>query len=341
MSKTKTPAIHEGNAYNKDIIAMCMPLLAMGTFFYGPRVLLLALIAVVTAKLADRAASMLRARRYDPTENISVAVALIMVLMMPATVQIRVVVMAVLVAVFVGKEAFGGYNSYPFNPAAVGYCVAAVSWPESIFRYPEPQNWFRITDWSLQNLFQIWRFQGTSLLEGPSSTLKNGGLPSIETWSLLFGDYLGPIGTTSCVVILACAVYLCVKKRLPLAAPLSFIATLAIIVFLFPRAPQDIWKIAPWLNWQQRLQSVKFELLSGALVFAAVFLVDEPCTLPKNNYSRIVYGVLLGFATAMFRYFGTYELGACFALLLVNAISGYFDRAIAAGLGKRKGAAKT
>ncbi len=56
---------------------------------------------------------------------------------MPATVDWYVVIMAVLAGVLIGKEVFGGYGSYPFNPCCC-YAVAAVSWPEQVFRYPQP-----------------------------------------------------------------------------------------------------------------------------------------------------------------------------------------------------------
>ena len=57
-----------------------------------------------------------------------------------------------------------------------------------------------------------------------------------------------------------------------------------------------------------------------------VFLLCESATAPKNRLARVVYGVLTGFLTMMFRYYGSYELGVCFALLLSNAFSGYLDR---------------
>lgn len=340
MSRQAKRQIHPDNEANKDFIAMTLPLLAMGLFFYGPRVLVLAAVAVITAKITDRLAALLRGRSYDSTENLSVAVALIMVVMMPATVRYRVVVMAVLAAVLVGKEAFGGPGNYPFNPAAVGYCVAAVSFSEEMFRYPEPQNWLRITDWSGENFWNIFNLNNVTLMEGPSYTLRHGGLPHIDTLDLILGNYAGPLGTTAVLVILACAVYLFAKKRLPFSAPVAFLGVIALIAFLFPRAPYDAWRIMPWYNWADRLQSMEYELFSGAIVFAAVFLVPEPCTLPKNTISRLTYGAVLGFATMMFRYFGIYDLGTCFAFLLVNAVSGYFDRAIATRAARKGAVAK-
>ncbi|MGD9559727.1 MAG: RnfABCDGE type electron transport complex subunit D [Oscillospiraceae bacterium] len=329
--------VHEGNGLNRDFIAMTLPLYLMALFYSGPRVLLLALIGVVTARLCDRLAAMLRARRYDATENSSVVVALIIVLMMPVTVRFRVVVAAVLVAVLVAKEAFGGYGSYPFNPAAVGYCVASVSWPDEMLHYPAPLNWMYLRQPSMEQLLRLWRFEDATLLSGPSATLRAGGLPKIDTWNLLLGNYVGPLGVTCALVIVACAVFLVIKKRMSLVAPACFLATCALIAFIFPRFTEISFQTWPQ-DILDRLQVVKFEILTGATLFAAVFLVPEPVTLPKNTLSKVIYGVLLGLAAMLFRYYGTYDLGICFSFLIVNAISGYFDRAIARGFANRKGA---
>jgi electron transport complex protein RnfD len=43
---------------------------------------------------------------------------------------------------------------------------------------------------------------------------------------------------------------------------------------------------------------------------------------------RVVYGVLVGAAAMAFRYYGAYETGVCFALLLVNSVSGWLDRGV-------------
>lgn len=326
--------VHEGNALNKDFIRMTIPLFMMAFFFYGPRVLLLALLGVLTARLTDRLASLLRARRYDRTENSSVTMALIIVLMTPVTVEWHVVVAAVLVAVLVAKEAFGGYMSYPFNPAAVGVCVAVVSWPEQMLRYPAPTGWLLQKGLTFQQMWALWFFKDAPLVEGPSTTLRAGALPKIEFWNLLLGNYAAPLGVACTVVIAACAVYLVIKKRIPVLAPLCFLAMVAAIAFVFPRYTEISFQTWPQ-DIMQRLQVVKFEGLSGSIVFSAVFMVGEPGTLPKNRVSQVIYGTLLGVACMMFRYFGTYELSVCFAFLLVNAVSGYFDRAIAGAGAKR------
>ena len=69
-----------------------------------------------------------------------------------------------------------------------------------------------------------------------------------------------------------------------------------------------------------------FNLLTGAMLFSAVFLLNEPYTCAHHRIGRILYGVLVGAATMGFRYFGVYDTGVCFALLTVNSISGWLDR---------------
>ena len=91
--------------------------------------------------------------------------------------------------------------------------------------------------------------------------------------------------------------------------------TCAVISVCFPR-----------VSTASRLDLLKYEMLSGAIIYAAVFLLCDPVTAPKNRLARIAYGILTGFLTMMFRYYGSYELGVCFALLLANAFSGYLDR---------------
>ena len=124
--------------YYKHICWMAVPPLCMACYLYGLRPLLLCGIAMLTGNLCDRLVSLLRHRVYQNSDLSNESFGLVIALLMPVTVDIYVLVAAVLAGVLIGKEVFGGYGSYPFNPAAVGYAVAAVSWPEQVFRYPQP-----------------------------------------------------------------------------------------------------------------------------------------------------------------------------------------------------------
>lgn len=300
--------------YYKDICLMAIPLLCMAWFYYGLRPVLMALAALVTGNLCDRLVALLRRRPYIPDDYSNESFALVIALMLPASCSWYVLVAAVLAGVLIGKEAFGGYSSYPFHPAAVGYVVAAVSWPEQVFKNPVPGT-----------VLPLGSTAGLTLESGISNVLKSGGLPATDTWDLLLGNYAGPMGTTAVLVIAACALFLLARRDIRLYTPLTFLAVSAAIAFFFPRQGAllgtGILETAA-----ARLVIVKYEICSGAMIFGAVFLMNEPFTAPRRHRSgRILYGALLGAVTMAFRYYGVYETGICFALLAVNSVSEWLD----------------
>ena len=289
--------------YYKHICFMAVPVLCMACFLYGVRPLLLCGIAVLTGNLCDRLVSLLRRRVYQGSDFSNESFALVIALLMPVTVDIYVLIAAVLAGVLIGKEIFGGYGSYPFNPAAVGYVVAAVSWPEQVFRYPQPYTNIPLWDASMVPV--------SSAIE---DTLRSGGMLNI-----------GSLGTGAALVILACGLFLWTQKDAHMSASISFLVTCAVIAFFFPRQA-GLADSAVLSNILPRLQCVRDELLTGAILFSAVFLINEPYTCVHHRMGRVLYGVLVGVVSMGFRYYGVYETGVCFALLAVNSVSAWIDR---------------
>ena len=300
--------------YYLHVCFMTIPLLCMACFLYGLRPLLLCGAALLTGNLCDRLVSLLRRRVYRAGDFSNESFALIIALLMPATVDWYVVIMAVLAGVLIGKEVFGGYGSYPFNPAAVGYAVAAVSWPEQVFRYPQPYTSIPLWDASMVPV--------SSAIE---DTLRSGGMLNIGSLALGLGEYATPMGTGAVLIILACGLFLWAQKDAHMSASVSFVFTCALIAFFFPRQA-GLMDSAVLSNTLPRLQCVRDELLSGAMLFSAVFLLNEPYTCAHHRVGRILYGVLVGIVSMGFRYYGVYETGVCFAILVVNSISAWIDR---------------
>ena len=282
---------HTGRYY-KHICFLCVPLLFVSCYLYGLRPLLLCGFALLMGNLCDRLISLLRRRVYRPGDYSNESFALVIALLMPATVDWYVLAAAIVVGVLIGKEVFGGYGSYPFNPAAVGYAVAAVSWPEQVFRYPTPYT-----------SIPLWDASGVATASTISDTLRSGGLINLSGLSLALGEYAAPMGAGSALVLVAC-----------------------VIVFLFPRQLGLTEDASFAVSAMFRLRCVRDELLTGAMIFSAVFLLNEPYTCAHHRLGRILYGIMVGAFTMGFRYFGVYETGVCFALLAVNSISGWLDR---------------
>ena len=301
--------------YYKHICWMAVPPLCMACYLYGLRPLLLCGFAVLMGNLCDRLISLLRRRVYQAGDYSNESFALVITLLMPATVDWYVLAAAILAGALIGKEVFGGYGSYPFHPAAVGYAVAAVSWPEQVFRYPAPY----------ANI-PLWDASGVATSSTISDTLRSGGLINISALSLVLGEYAAPMGTGAAIVLAACGLFLWMQKDVRLSASLSFLITAGLIVFFFPRQLGLTEGTAFTAGLVFRLRCVRDEMLTGAMLFSAVFLLNEPYTCAHHRRGRILYGAMVGAFTMGFRYFGVYETGVCFAILAVNSISGWLDR---------------
>lgn len=314
MSSLKNKKRHIGFEASNDIIFAGIPLLLMAVYMYGMRPLVMALAAVLTAVVCDWLVAAFRGLDYDVTETGSAAIAMVLVLLLPANTSYYIIIVCTACSVVLGKHALGGYNNYPFNPAALGYVIASVSWPDKIFMYPMP----------FSQLSVFGSNEAVKLVHAPSYTLKMGGLPNISSLNIVLGNYAGPMGTTAVLVIAACGIYLLLRKRTNLYAPLSFLSTVAAIALIFPRVAVA-----------NRFDVMRYEIFCGGLIFAAVFMLCDEATMPKNNISRLIYGALLGIFTMVFRYYGSFELGVCFAFLAVNSFSGYIDRVVQRAIYKR------
>ena len=200
--------------YYKHVFWLCVPLLCMACYFYGARPLLLCGIALLTGNLCDRLVALLRHRVYTNKDLSNESFSLIIALLMPATVDIYVLVVAVLAGVLIGKEVFGGYGSYPFNPAAVGYAVAAVSWPEQVVRYPQPYT-----------PLPLWNASAVPVSSTIEDTLRSGGILNLNALAVVLGEFAAPMGTGAALVILACGLVLWTQKDVHIGASASFLIT--------------------------------------------------------------------------------------------------------------------
>ena len=87
--------------YYRHVFWLCVPLLCMACYFYGARPLLLCGIALLTGNLCDRLVALLRHRVYTNKDLSNESFSLIIALLMPATVDIYVLVVAVLAGVLI------------------------------------------------------------------------------------------------------------------------------------------------------------------------------------------------------------------------------------------------
>lgn len=285
-----------------DVIIALVPLYFMSYFYYGFRVFAVGGIAVLSCLVFDWLCGYLTYRRINLRDFSPIVTGIIISMLMPPTIDFHIVFAASLFAILVAKAPFGGTGHNIFNPAAAGVAFATICWDSKLFLYTP----------TLQHLpMQI--NESVSLLQGPTATLKLGGIPRLGITELLLGNFPGPIGSTYTLIIFACLIYLIARHAVKWYLPLSYILSVSLIA-----AFHHPFGVSP-------LESISNELFAGSLFFVSVYLLNDPVTTPKYHISRILYGLCAGAATMLFRYFSPLELSAVFAILLMNALAPAFD----------------
>ncbi len=70
---------------------------------------------------------------YRALDGHAALMGVLLALLLPPTVPVWVLLIGVVVAVFLGKQLFGGIGSYPMHPAVIGWLVLVLSWPHWIY----------------------------------------------------------------------------------------------------------------------------------------------------------------------------------------------------------------
>ena len=82
---------------------------------------------------------------------------------------------------------------------------------------------------------------------------------------------------------------------------------------------------AALLSWALGLDPLT-TVLSGGLLFGAVYMATDYVTSPLNRWAQIVYAIGIGVIVVIIRKFGAYPEGVTYAILLMNIAAPLLDR---------------
>ncbi|MCL2013635.1 MAG: RnfABCDGE type electron transport complex subunit D [Oscillospiraceae bacterium] len=287
-----------------DVVITLLAVLAVAVFYYGPRVLITLAVSLATAFITEficlRLIGQKKHEKYDFSHIIT---ALIITLLLPPAVEFWMPAVSVIVALCVAKFPFGGLGNNIFNPAAAGLAFVGLCWPELIFKYCAPG--------TTLSLFSTQIVEKAS----PLDTLAKEGTPRIDYMDALLGNFPGAAGATAVMVLAACGIYLILRRTISIEIPLTIFAASSFFAVVHQRVNTGY------------ADSLMYETIAGTLIFGAVFMANDPSTIPHTSKGRLIFGALLGVFAMLFRYFGVNDFGFLYALLIVNALSDFCDRA--------------
>ncbi|MBR9937325.1 RnfABCDGE type electron transport complex subunit D [Oscillospiraceae bacterium Marseille-Q3528] len=192
-------------------------------------------------------------------------------------------------AIIIVKQLFGGLGQNFMNPALGARCFLLISFTG------------RMTSFTYDGI------TGAT----PLALLKAG--ESVNVLDMVIGRIPGTIGETSVIAIVIGAIFLIWMDVIDLRIPGTYIVTFAIFALLFGGHGFD-------LNY------VCAELAGGGLMLGAFFMATDYVTSPITKKGQIVYGIILGCLTGLFRIFGGSAEGVSYAIIFSNLLVPLIER---------------
>lgn len=289
-----------------DVIIALLPAAAWGVYVFGLRALAIMLISTGSAVLFEFLSRLLFRKKCSVGDLSAVVTGLLLGMNLPSSVSYWIPVVGAFFAIVIVKQLFGGIGKNFLNPALAGRAFL-FAWPKEMTSFPEA---FERLDWKTVSFAKELDSIATAT---PLASLKTGAVPQVSTLDLFLGKCGGSIGEVSAALLILGGIYLLLRRVITWQIPVSYLLTVAALTFIFPSSGG-------------MYISMISELLSGGLMLGAIFMATDYGTSPVTSGGRLIFGVGCGAVTVFIRYFGGYNEGVSFAILIMNMLVFYIDR---------------
>ena len=288
------------------IIAMC-PALIWAVLVFGVEALVLTAVSAAGCVFFEWLYRFLMKKPQSIGDLSAVVTGMLLAFVCPPTLPWWTILVGDFFAIVVVKQLFGGLGKNFLNPALAGRAFMMLCYPVRMTTWvvPGPANWAGI-------LSAADAATGATPLS--SDLMHNGVMPSATLRDMFVGNIGGCIGEISALALIAGGIYLIWRGVIRARVPAAYIATVAVLTFLFPLGGND------------RLIWMAYELLGGGLMLGAFFMATDYVTSPCTKNGELIYGIGCGLLTVFIRYFGGYPEGVSYAILLMNLCAWIFDK---------------
>ena len=287
----------------RDVLIGLAPALIGSVYFFGYRALIVTLISMAACVFFEWAWCRLmkvNCKVYDMSAMVTGA---LIAFVCPVTIPYWCLIIGDFFAIIVVKMLFGGVGKNLVNPALAARAFM-FGWPVLM------TNWVKV---GFENAAGIFSTADVVTAATPLAVMHQGQMPEESLLDLFLGNVGGCIGETSAALLLLGFGYLLIRKVVSIRIPLTYLGTVAVLSLLFPLGNDP-------------LQWMAAQLCGGGLMLGALFMATDYVTSPVTHLGQIVYGMGCGALTILIRYFGGYNEGVSYAILIMNCCVVLLDR---------------
>ena len=330
----------------KVIIAM-VPAMAAGIYFFGLNALWVILLCSIFCVGAEILWCLIAKKSVWQTirDCSALVTGILLALNLSASTPWWVCLIGAFLAIWLGKQIFGGIGYNPFNPALVARVGLLIALPGIMTTWVPTQQMVenvRTTACAEELCYssqfisnedakiistnqKIDAITCATPLGVVSTTEKNTDLfsnsanfSSIDNCKAnkeyFLGNIGGCLGETSSLALLIGGLFLLFWRLINWRIPVFFIGTVFVITGI-------IHCFYPGVT-----PSPVFHVVTGGLMLGAFFMATDMVTSPMTNSGAIVFAIGCGVITSAIRIWGNYPEGVSFSILFMNALVPFIDK---------------
>jgi len=295
---SSSPHVRDEGSVQKvmsDVVIALLPATIGAVYYFRTRALILILIAVITAVLAEAAVQKIRKQPVTINDMSAVVTGLLIALNITAASAWWIPMIGSAFAIVVVKQLFGGLGKNFMNPALAARILLTLSWTG------------RMTEWISPGADAVSTATPLSFIKGQMAVPASA--PSL--FDSFVGNVGGCMGETSALLLLIGGLYLIYRNVISVRIPLIYIGTVAVLTLIY--GGFDIYYMA-------------YHVVSGGLFIGAIFMATDYASSPVTSQGRIIYAFGCGLLTTLIRLFGGFNEGVGFSILLMNVATPLIER---------------
>ena len=291
-----------------DVIIAMLPALAFAIFNFGLRALTLTAVSVVGCIFWEWLYRKLMKKPQSIGDLSCVVTGMLLAFVCPVQMPYWMILIGDFFAIIVVKQLFGGIGKNFLNPALAGRAVLLASYAGTMTSWVDP---------AAGKAPIIGSVADVVTTATPLAVMKTGDFAALtDTYNvgnMFIGQIPGSLGEVSALALLIGGAYLIWRKVINWQTPVSYIATVAVLTFLFPKQGSG-------LEW------MLYSIFGGGLFLGAFFMATDYATSPVTKKGQLIFGIGCGLFTVLIRYFGSYNEGVCYSIMVMNLLVALIDK---------------
>ncbi len=274
----------------RDVFIALIPTTLYGIIQWGFNAALVCILTVAAAVISELVYEKCMKLPITIMDWSAAVTGLILALNCPPNIPAWIPCLGAVFAIIIVKQLYGGLGKNFMNPALAARCFLLISFAGKMTSFTGV---------------------GADALSGatPLAFMKMNpdAIAKVDLGAAFLGRIPGTIGEVSKLCVLLGAAYLIIRKVISPKIPLIYIGTVAVFTLLFGGHGFDLYYLA-------------CELCAGGLIFGAFFMATDYVTSPITPLGQIIFAVMLGILTGLFRLFGGSAEGVSYAIIICNIL---------------------